>query len=72
MIRRFLPEGTTKTTAPTVAYIEAWMNRYPRKNFNYKTPTQMFRAGYLILTFAKELDQNLDYSSQAFYIKKEL
>ncbi|MGY3773624.1 IS30 family transposase, partial [Lactococcus cremoris subsp. cremoris] len=24
-----------------VAYIENWMNNYPRKMFNFKTPNQM-------------------------------
>ena len=41
MIRRHLPKGTKKTTKEFVAYIEKWMNNYPRRMFNYKTPNQM-------------------------------
>ena len=42
MIRRHLPKGTRKTTKEFVAYIQDWMNNYPRKMFNYKTPLQIF------------------------------
>ncbi len=45
MIRRFLPKGTKQTTALTVAKIETWINRYPRKMFEYQTPLQMYRGG---------------------------
>ena len=31
-----------KTTKEFVTYIEKWMNNYPRRMFNYKTPNQMF------------------------------
>ncbi len=41
MIRRHLPKGTKKTTKKFVAYIENWMNNYPRKMFNFKSPNQM-------------------------------
>ena len=41
MIRRHLPKGTKKTTKQVVAYIENWMNNYPRKMFNFKTPNHM-------------------------------
>lgn len=41
MIRRHIPKGTKETTKLFVAYIEKWMNNYPRKMFNYKTPNQM-------------------------------
>ena len=41
MIRRHLPKGTKKTTKQFVAYIEKWMNNYPRKMFNFKSPNQM-------------------------------
>lgn len=41
MIRRHLPKGTKKTTKQFVAYIENWMNNYPRKMFNFKSPNQM-------------------------------
>jgi IS30 family transposase len=45
MIRRFLPKGTVKTTVKAVAYIEKWMNNYPRQLFNYKSPVQMVIGG---------------------------
>lgn len=45
MIRRFLPKGTIKTTVKAVARIEMWMNNYPRKLFNYKSPIQMVMGG---------------------------
>lgn len=41
MIRRHLPKGTKKTTKEFVVYIENWMNNYPRKMFNFKSPNQM-------------------------------
>ena len=45
MIRRFLPKGTRKTTANAVARIEMWMNNYPRKMFDYRSPNEMVKAG---------------------------
>lgn len=45
MIRRHLPKGVKSTTKEFVAYIEQWMNNYPRKMFNYKTPFDMVRGG---------------------------
>ncbi|HEY0221749.1 MAG TPA: hypothetical protein VGC17_03000 [Lactovum miscens] len=45
MIRRFLPKRTKQTTVEAIAKIETWMNRYPRKMFEYQTPFQMFRGG---------------------------
>jgi IS30 family transposase len=41
MIRRHLPKGTKKTTKVFVAYIENWMNNYPRRMFKFKSPNQM-------------------------------
>mgnify|MGYP002674084959 CR=1 FL=1 len=41
MIRRHLPKGTKKTTKEFVAYIEQWMNNYPRNGWltcNCKLP----------------------------------
>ena len=46
MIRRHLPKGTKKTTKQVVAYIENWMNNYPRKMFNFKSPNQMYRESF--------------------------
>lgn len=45
MIRRHLPKGVKSTTKEFVAYIEQWMNNYPRKMFNYKTPFDMVKSG---------------------------
>ena len=45
MIRRFLPKGTRKTTANAVARIEMWMNNYPRKLFDYRSPNEMMKGG---------------------------
>ncbi|KXB44692.1 hypothetical protein HMPREF3188_01182 [Tissierellia bacterium KA00581] len=40
--RRFLPKGTKNTTHQKVAFIENWINDYPKKLFNYKTPFEVF------------------------------
>ena len=45
MIRRFLPKGTRKTTANAVARIEMWMNNYPRKMSDYRSPNEMMKGG---------------------------
>lgn len=42
MIRRFFPKGTdfTKVTKKQVAAIQDWMNSYPRKVLDWKTPLE--------------------------------
>lgn len=45
LIRRFLPKGTKNTTQERVAFIEDWINNYPKKLFNYKTPFEVFSIG---------------------------
>lgn len=45
LIRRFLPKGTKNTTQQRVAFIEDWINNYPKKLFNYKTPFEVFLIG---------------------------
>ncbi len=45
MIRSHLPKGTRKITKEFVAYIQDWMNNYPRKMSNYKLPLQIFTGG---------------------------
>ena len=42
MIRRFFPKGTdfTKVTKKRIAELQAWMNNYPRKILNWKTPLE--------------------------------
>ena len=43
LIRRFVPKGTDigKLTYSEVKRIEYWMNHYPRKQFGYKSSSQM-------------------------------
>lgn len=43
IIRRFFPKGTdfTKVTKKQVAAIQDWMNNYPRKILDWKTPAEM-------------------------------
>lgn len=45
LIRRFLPKGTKETTPEEVAQIENWINHYPKKIFNYRTPFEMMTTG---------------------------
>ena len=42
---RFLPKRTKNTTQERVAFIENWINNYPKKLFNYKTPFEVFSIG---------------------------
>ena len=43
IIRRFFPKGTdfTKVTKKQVAAVQDWMNDYPRKILDWKTPLEM-------------------------------
>lgn len=45
LIRRFLPKGTKNTTQQRVAFIQNWINDYPKRIFNYKTPRDLFLCG---------------------------
>ena len=45
LIRRWLPKGTKKTTPKEVAFIEKWINNYPKKCLNYKSPREFLLAG---------------------------
>ena len=45
LIRRFLPKRTKNTTQKREAFIENWINNYPKKIFNYKTPFEVFSIG---------------------------
>lgn len=45
LIRRFLPKGTTDVTELEVKKIENWINHYPKRMFNYKSPFEMMNAG---------------------------
>lgn len=52
LIRRWLPKGTKKTTPKEVAFIEKWMNNYPKKCLNYKSSREDFWMAYLNLKFS--------------------
>ncbi len=51
LIRRWLPKGTKKTTPKEVAFIENWINNYPKKCLNYKSPREDFFMANLNLNF---------------------
>jgi len=44
LIRRFLPKGTSfkNLTKSYVKKIEDWMNNYPRKMFDFKSPNEIY------------------------------
>lgn len=42
LIRRWLPKGTKKETPKQVAFIENWINNYPKKILGYKSPREFF------------------------------
>lgn len=45
LIRRFFPKGTSEVTELDVKKVENWINHYPKKIFNYKTPFEMSKMG---------------------------
>lgn len=45
LIRRWLPKGKKKTTQKQVAFIENWINNYPKKLLNYKSPKEIVTSG---------------------------
>ncbi|WP_146624835.1 IS30 family transposase, partial [Streptococcus pyogenes] len=60
LIRRCLPKGTKTTTPKEVAAIEHWINHYPKRLFNYKSPVEMLKLanfnlkfGFIFLVLAK-------------------
>lgn len=42
LIRRWLPKGSKNTTPQQVAFIENWINNYPKKLLDYKSPREFF------------------------------
>ncbi|SNG14653.1 IS1239 transposase [Streptococcus pneumoniae] len=52
LIRRWLPKGTKKMTPKEVAFIEKWINNYPKKCLNYKSPREDFWMTNLNLKFS--------------------
>ncbi|CEW38498.1 IS1239 transposase [Streptococcus pneumoniae] len=51
-IRRWLPKGTNKMTPKEVAFIEKWINNYPKKCLDYKSPREDFWMANLNLKFS--------------------
>ncbi|HEL0097613.1 TPA: IS30 family transposase, partial [Streptococcus equi subsp. zooepidemicus] len=45
LIRRWLPKGSKNATQQQVAFIENWINNYPKKLFNYKSPKEFLQTG---------------------------
>ena len=45
LIRRWLPKGSKNATQKQVAFIENWINNYPKKVLDYKTPREVLYAG---------------------------
>lgn len=42
LIRKWLPKETKKTIPKEVAFIEKWINNYPKKCLKYKSPREDF------------------------------
>ncbi|CWC24328.1 IS30 family transposase [Streptococcus pneumoniae] len=53
LIRRWLPKGTKKMTPKEVAFIEKWINNYPKKYLDYKSLREDFWMANLNLKFSK-------------------
>lgn len=45
LIRRWLPKGSKNATQKQIAFIENWINNYPKKVLDYKTPREVLYAG---------------------------
>lgn len=45
LIRRWLPKGSRNATQQQVAFIENWMNNYPKKILGYKSPKEFLQTG---------------------------
>ncbi|WP_018381401.1 IS30 family transposase, partial [Streptococcus thoraltensis] len=45
LIRRWLPKGSKNATQKQVTFIENWINNYPKKVLDYKTPREVLYAG---------------------------
>ncbi|MFP7776096.1 IS30 family transposase, partial [Streptococcus dysgalactiae] len=52
LIRRWLPKGTKTTTPKEVAAIEHWINHYPKRLLNYKSPVEMLKLANFNLKFS--------------------
>ncbi|MGY3781164.1 IS30 family transposase, partial [Streptococcus gallolyticus] len=45
LIRRWLPKGSKNATPQQVAVIENWINNYPKKILDYKSPKEFLQTG---------------------------
>ena len=45
LIRRWLPKGSKNATQQQVAFIEHWINNYPKKVLGYKSPREFLQNG---------------------------
>ena len=45
LICRWLPKGSKNATQKQVAFIENWMNNYPKKILDYKSPREFLQNG---------------------------
>ncbi|WP_420780550.1 IS30 family transposase [Streptococcus canis] len=45
LIRRWLPKGSKNATQQQVAFIENWINHYPKKLLDYKSPKEFLQTG---------------------------
>ncbi|SUN29138.1 transposase IS1239 [Streptococcus agalactiae] len=45
LIRRWLPKGSKNATQQQVAFIENWINNYPKKLLDYKSPKEFLQTG---------------------------
>ena len=54
-IRRWFPKGTKKTTPKEVAFIENWINIYPKNSWTTSHPESFFLLANLKLKFSKNV-----------------
>ncbi|MER0122611.1 IS30 family transposase [Streptococcus sp. ZJ100] len=45
LIRRWLPKASKNATTQQVAFIEKWINNYPKKILDYKSPSEFLQTG---------------------------
>ncbi|HER7591740.1 TPA: IS30 family transposase, partial [Streptococcus pyogenes] len=68
LIRRCLPKGTKTTTPKEVAAIEHWINHYPKRLFNYKSPVEMLKLANFNLKFGLCLLVSVKTSFCSFWV----
>lgn len=54
LIRRWLPKGTKKTTPKEVAFIENWINNYPKNAWTTSRQVNFFWVANFNLKFGKQ------------------